>query len=70
MLYIMSIIRDYMEYYGLYGKSLIISKNYDYFDFFKINFPGVEMIPRPRGSILHPTRASQLPYNGKIKFGY
>ena len=39
MLYIVSNIRDYMEYYGLYGKSWIISKNYDYFDFFQNSFP-------------------------------
>ena len=30
----------------------------------------VEMIPTSRGSILHPSRASQLPYNAKIIFFY
>ncbi len=34
--------------------------------FLGMGFPGVEMIPGPRGSILHPTRASQLPYNAKL----
>ncbi len=47
-----------MEHRGLYGKSENHAKKTD---FLEIDFPGVEMIPRPRGSILHPTRASQLP---------
>ena len=38
------------------------------FDFSEWGLPGVEMIPRPRGSILHPSRASQLPYSAKSKF--
>ncbi len=31
--------------------------------------PGVEMIPRPRGSILGASRASQLPYKGLMHNG-
>ena len=30
--------------------------------------PGVEIVPRPRGSILHVTRASQRPYSAKSDF--
>ena len=30
--------------------------------------PGVETVPIPRGSILHATRPSQLPYNAKSVF--
>ncbi len=67
----MYIIMDYMEYSGLYGKSGIIwniRKSCQKHDFFEIHFPGVEMIPRPRGSILHPTKPSQVPYNAKSYF--
>ena len=34
-------------------------------DFSNMGLPGVEIVPRPRGSILRTTRASQLPYGAK-----
>ena len=34
-------------------------------DFSNMGLPGVEIVPRPRGSILRTTRASQLPYSEK-----
>ena len=33
---------------------------------FKNAFPSVEIVPTPCGSILHPTRASQVPYDATI----
>ena len=33
---------------------------------FKHVFPSVEIVPTPRGSILYPTGASQVPYNANI----
>ncbi len=36
--------------------------------FSELCFPGVEIGPTPRGSILHTTRASQLPYYAKYAF--
>ena len=44
------------------------SQNVEKHYFSEWGLPGVEMIPRPRGSILHPSRASQLPYSAKSKF--
>ena len=35
--------------------------------FSELGWPGVEILSGPRGSILHATRASQLPYNAKFK---
>ena len=37
-------------------------------DFFKKCLPGGRNAPIPRGSILHHTKPSQLPYNAKIMF--
>ena len=34
-------------------------------DFSNMGLPDVEIVPRPRGSILRTTRASQLPYGAK-----
>lgn len=32
------------------------------------SFPGGQIVPTTRRSILHPSRASQMPYNAKIRF--
>ena len=31
-------------------------------------FPSVKIVPTPRGSMLHPTRASKVPYNAHNQF--
>ncbi len=43
-------------------------KNMRKSDFSEMCLPGVEIVPRPRGSILHATRASQRPYSAKSDF--
>ena len=47
---------------------ILVRKNRRKNDFPEMCLPGVEIIPRPRGSILHTTRASQVPYSVKIRF--
>ena len=36
--------------------------------FSELGLPGVEIVPRPCRCILHPTRASHLPYSAKSDF--
>ena len=43
------------------------SKNASKSEFSKMAWPGVEMIPTPRGIILHHAIASQLPYMVKFQ---
>ena len=67
-----------MDIHGKYGFPMIFSSFYikpkiinnpmSKNDFSKMGLPGVENVPRPRRSILRPTRASQLSYNAKIYF--
>ena len=45
-----------------------ILKKYQKIKLSEMGLPGGRNVPIPRGSILHPTRASQLPYNPKIDF--
>ncbi len=33
----------------------------------ELGLPGVEIVDAPRGSILHTSRPSQLPYNAQLK---
>ncbi len=53
---------------GVGKMSVDISNNVEQIEFTELGFPGVEIVPTIRGSILHATRASQLPYSAKSIF--
>ena len=46
----------------------VSARNLRKVDFPEMCWPGGQIIPTPRGSILHPTRASQVPYRGFLVF--